>query len=43
MSNVTSKTATDRKAWVKPRLTPIAAGSAEAGGSVQNDGGIGQS
>lgn len=33
----------DRKLWVKPELTLIKAGSAEAGGSVQNDGGIGRS
>lgn len=43
MINQTDTTAIDRKSWVKPELTLIEAGSAEAGGQVKGDGGIGQS
>ena len=43
MNSRTSTTAADRKAWVKPKLLVIEAGSAEAGGAVRGDGGIGRS
>ena len=42
-TNETNTTPSDRESWVKPELTLIEAGSAEAGGSMQGDGGIGQS
>lgn len=43
MTNETNATTIDRKPWVKPELTLMEAGSAEAGGSTRGDGGIGRS
>lgn len=39
-SNVSSA---PRREWIKPSVERMVAGSAEAGGSVSNDGGIGLS
>ena len=43
MKNETNVVADDRKPWVKPEVTLIEAGSAEAGGQRQTDEGAAQS